>query len=110
MRLKHGFTLVLLMFAVILAGCSRDPNVVKKRYLDSGNRYFEKGKYKEARIMYLDALQKDQKYGAAHYRLGLNAMKIGPMIEAVNAFRRAVELLPPDQNEHWDAVVKLSEI
>src|SRR5438270_792514 len=37
-------------------------------------------------------------------------MKIGPMIEAVNAFRRAVELLPPDQNEHWDAVVKLSEI
>jgi tetratricopeptide (TPR) repeat protein len=30
--------------------------------------------------------------------------------EAVNAFRRAVELLPASEADHWDAVVKLSEI
>ena len=29
---------------------------------------------------------------------------------AVSALRRAVELIPPDQPDHWDAVVKLSEI
>src|SRR3982751_2824353 len=110
MRIREALAVILLAVMVVLAGCSRDPNVIKKRYLDSGNRYFEKGKYKEARIMYLDALQKDQKYGLAHYHLGLNALKIGPMIEAVNAMRRAVELLPKDKPEHWDAVVKLSEI
>jgi len=32
------------------------------------------------------------------------------MTEAVNAFRRAVELLPVTEADHWDAVVKLSEI
>src|SRR5213595_625469 len=103
MKLREEFMGSIRLIAVVLTvlvglvGCSRDPNVVKKRYLESGNRYYERGKYREARIMYLDAVQKDQRYGAAHYRLGLNAMKIGPMIEAVNAFRRAVELLPPDQ-------------
>src|SRR4051812_41113932 len=71
MRSKQALTIILLSAIGLLAGCSRDPNVVKKRYLDSGNRYFEKGKYKEARIMYLDALQKDQRYGPAYYKLGL---------------------------------------
>jgi tetratricopeptide (TPR) repeat protein len=110
MRLKQGLTIFLLAMVVVLAGCSRDPNVVKKRYLESGNRYFEKGKLKEARIMYLDALQKDQRYGPAYYRLGLTTMKTGPLVQAVNSFRRAIELLPDDNPDHWDSVVKLSEI
>jgi tetratricopeptide (TPR) repeat protein len=110
MRPKQALSLILLGLTVFLTGCSRDPNVVKKRYLDSGNRYFEKGKYKEARIMYLDALQKDQRYGEAHYRLGLTALKIGPTMQAVNAMRRAIELLPKENTNHWDAVVKLSEV
>ena len=50
-----------------LVGCSRDPNVAKKRYLENGNKYFAKGKYKEASIMYRNALQKDQRYGLAYY-------------------------------------------
>lgn len=101
---------VLLLTLAIVAGCSRDPNVVKKRYVESGNKYFAKGKYKEARIMYLDAVQKDQKYGQAHYHLGLTALKIGPMIDAVNALRRAYELLPVDSADKWDAAVKLSDL
>src|SRR4051794_9828036 len=110
MRLKQGLTIFLLTIMVVAAGCSRDPNVVKKRYLDSGNRYFEKGKFKEARIMYLDALQKDQRYGPAYYRLGLATLKTGPLAQSVSAFRRAIELLPVDNPDHWDAIVKLSEI
>jgi tetratricopeptide (TPR) repeat protein len=93
-----------------LVSCSRDPNVAKRRYLESGNKYFDKGKYKEARIMYLNAKAKDQRWGPAYYKLGLTALKMGSMTEAVNAFRRAVELLPATEADHWDAVVKLSEI
>src|SRR5947209_20470490 len=110
MRLRQAFGLFLLVAMVVAAGCSRDPNVVKKRYLDSGNRYFDKGKFKEARIMYLDALQKDQRYGPAYYRLGLTTLKTGPLVQAVNSFRRAIELLPVDDPNHWDAMVKLSEV
>jgi tetratricopeptide (TPR) repeat protein len=93
-----------------LVSCSRDPNVAKRRYLESGNKYFEKGKFKEARIMYLNAKAKDQRWGPAYYKLGLTAIKLGSVTEAVNAFRRAIELLRPSEADHWDAVVKLSEI
>jgi tetratricopeptide (TPR) repeat protein len=60
--------------------------------------------------MYLNAKTKDQRWGPAYYRLGLTALKLGNMTEAVNSFRRAVELLPASEADHWDSVVKLSEI
>ena len=101
---------IALAAAMALVSCNRDPNVAKKRYLESGNRYFEKGKYKEARIMYRDARQKDARYGPAYYRLGLVDEKLALWAEAVQSFRRAIELLPQDQPDHWDSVVKLSEI
>jgi hypothetical protein len=56
---------ILLPALLAFVSCNRDPNVAKKRYLDSGNKYFEKGKYKEASIMYRNALQKDMRYGPA---------------------------------------------
>src|SRR5438270_384966 len=105
MSLRQAAAVCLLATIVVLGGCNRDPNVAKRRYLDSGNRYFEKGKYKEARIMYLDALKKDHRYGPAYYHLGLTALKIGPTSEAVSALRRAVELLPLEAADHWDALV-----
>ncbi len=101
---------IIVTAVLALVSCSRDPNVAKRRYLESGNKYFDRGKYKEARIMYLNAKAKDQRWGPVYYRLGLTALKLGSVTEAVNAFRRAVELLPPSEADHWDAAVKLSEI
>jgi tetratricopeptide (TPR) repeat protein len=110
MRSKHLLTILLLVLAAARGACTRGPPLAKQKNLASGNRYFAKGKYKEARIMYLDALQKDQKFGPAHYQLGLTALKIGPVRDAVNAFRRSIELLPADSPDHWDSRVKLSEL
>ncbi|MGA2269795.1 MAG: tetratricopeptide repeat protein [Bryobacteraceae bacterium] len=101
---------IIITAVLALVSCSRDPNVAKRRYLESGNKYFDRGKYREARIMYLNAKTKDQRWGPAYYRLGLTALKLGNMTEAVNSFRRAVELLPASEADHWDSVVKLSEI
>jgi tetratricopeptide (TPR) repeat protein len=107
-----------------LVSCNRDPEVAKRGYLESGNKYFARGKYREARIFYKDAIQKDKLFGEAYYRLGLTALKIaetkeGSLGEAVQALRRAVELLDKETEktkpgywspQHWDAVVKLSEL
>jgi tetratricopeptide (TPR) repeat protein len=101
---------IIIMAVLALVSCSRDPNVAKRRYLESGNKYFDKGKFKEARIMYLNAKAKDQRWGPAYYKLGLTALKLGSVTEAVNAFRRAIELLPASEPDHWDAAVKLSEL
>jgi tetratricopeptide (TPR) repeat protein len=109
MRLKH---LVFLPLAALLAlaGCSRDPNVVKRRYLESGNRYFAKEKYKYAAIMYKDAIQKDGLFGEAHYKLALTWMKMGQAGAAVQEFRKSIDTLPKNDTEYWDSVVKLSEL
>ncbi len=81
-------------FVALLAvgvSCSRDPQVVKRKYVENGNRYFEKGKYKEAHIMYRNALRHDRKYGEAYYRLGLTELKLGQTQAAYGNFLRATQ-------------------
>ncbi len=101
---------VILAALVGLASCSRDPAVVKKRYLESGNKYFDKGRYKEASIQYRNALKRDQRYGAAHYKLALVSLKLGDIGGAASSLRRAVEPVNSGQPYYWDAEVKLAEI
>jgi tetratricopeptide (TPR) repeat protein len=103
-------SLVVILAALTLVSCSRDPNVAKKRYLENGNKYFAKGKFKEASIMYRNALQKDQRYGPAYYRLAQTDLKLGRIPNALGELRRAIELIPKDQPEHLDAEVRLAEI
>jgi tetratricopeptide (TPR) repeat protein len=103
---------ILLCLLLLAAGaaCSRDPNVIKARYLQNGNKYFEKGKYKEASIMYRTALQKDAKFGEAYYRLALTELKTQQPFAAIQSLRRAVELLQPDRPERMDARIKLADV
>jgi len=72
---KRAFLLIL--SAIVLVNCSRDPQVIKKRYLESGNKYYDRGKLKEASIMYRRALSTDAKYGEAWYHLALVNTKLG---------------------------------
>ena len=109
MRLSRSILLVL-TFLLGLVSCSRDPAVVKKRYFESGNKYFEKARYREASIQYRNALKQDQKYGPAHYKMGLTNLKMQDIAGAVQSFRRAKDTLPPDSPDRVDTIVKLAEI
>jgi tetratricopeptide (TPR) repeat protein len=93
-----------------LVNCSFDPQVVKKKYLESGNKYFDKGRYKEAQIMYRRALSKDPKYGEAYYKLAMTSLKMNQAANAVPALRRAAELLPKGSKEANEANLNLAEI
>jgi len=94
------------LLLLVLASCSTDPKVQAQRYVDNGNKFFAKAKYKEAAIMYKKALTKDQRFGEAYYRLGLTDLKLGALGEAVGMFRRSVELQP----DNSDAAVQLASI
>ncbi|MSV28802.1 MAG: tetratricopeptide repeat protein [Bryobacterales bacterium] len=99
------------LLSAVLISCNRDPNVVKKKYLENGNRYFNNGKFREASIMYRNALQKDPKYGEAFYRNALTSIKLQQFGPAVRDFRRSIELLPAElSKEKQDAQVRLAEI
>ncbi len=62
--------------AALLTGCARDPNVRKQKYLESGERYFDKGQYREAAIQFENAIQVDSRFTDAHYKLALTALKL----------------------------------
>lgn len=99
-----------LLCILTLISCTTDPNVAKKRYLDLGNKYFDRGDYKSASIMYRRAIEKDKLYGPAYYKLGLTDVKEGTMNAAVASFRRAVDLLEKDNPDHWDALIHVTDI
>jgi len=96
----------LLPLLLVLASCSRDPKVQAQRYVENGNKFFAKAKYKEAAIMYRKALQKDLRFGEAYYRLGLTDLKLANYGDAVHQLQRAVSLEP----DNMDAAVKLCDI
>jgi outer membrane biogenesis lipoprotein LolB len=50
-RTRH-LTVFCAIFLALLTACSRDPNVRKQKYFDSGEKYFAEGKYREAAIQY----------------------------------------------------------
>ena len=102
--------LALALAAVTLISCSRDPNVLKVKYIDSGKKYYEAARYKEASIMFRKAIEADRKYGLGYYHLALTDLKLGAVPPAVPALRRAHELLKPGLPESDDTDLKLSEI
>jgi Tfp pilus assembly protein PilF len=62
--------IILALATILLGSCTRDPKVKRQKYLESGQKYFESGKYKEASIQFSNAIQVDKSFAEAHFRLG----------------------------------------
>jgi tetratricopeptide (TPR) repeat protein len=105
-RCKLLKLLPLFLVLLLAASCTRDPKVEAQRQLENANKFFAKGKYREASIMYRRALQKDLRFGEAYYRLALTEIKLGNYGEALKWLRRAVELQPTNT----DAITKLADL
>ena len=76
------------------AGCHRDPNKLKHRYLESGERYAQQGKNKEAAIQFSNALKVDHNFAEAHYQLSKVYLKQGSVLPAFQELRHTVDLQP----------------
>ena len=85
-----------------MAGCHRDPNVRKQKYLESGNRYSEQGKYREAAIQYMNALKVDKSFPEAHYALAQTYMHLGQYSGAYAELTRTVDLQPANLKARID--------
>jgi tetratricopeptide (TPR) repeat protein len=85
-----------------MAGCHRDPNVRKQKYLESGNRFSAQSKYREAAIQYLNALKVDKSFPDAHYALAQTYMHLGQYSGAYAELARTVELQPSNLKARID--------
>src|SRR5437660_10192572 len=106
MPMKRLPLLLVMPLPFLLAACNTDPKAASKKYVDNGNKYFNRGKYKEASIMYRRALAKDARYGESWYRLGLGNFQLGVPREAIRALTREHELDPANS----DAAGKLADL
>lgn len=95
-------TLVFGLLAVLLLGCSRDPNVRKQKYLRSGEQYFQKGSYREAAIEFTNAVQIDPAYADAHYQLAQVYLKLQQWANAYRELARTLELQPENYPARMD--------
>jgi tetratricopeptide (TPR) repeat protein len=101
---RRGFMLRLSVVCLLalLTACSRDPNVRKQKYFDSGSKYFSQGQYREAVIQYSNAIQIDSRFAEAHYQLARTYLKLGNNTRAYQELSRCVELDPADFRAHTD--------
>lgn len=86
--------LILAMCLALIGGCARDPNIRKQKYLASGTSYFDQGKYREAAIQYLNAIQIDKSFADAHYRLAQAYSRQGIWAGAYQELLQATDLQP----------------
>ena len=86
------FVVVPLLLAI--GACNRDPQAQAQRYVENGNKFFEKEKYKEASIMYRRALQKDPESAAY-----LNPYLQGQMTRKLELLRQAADLASAADDE-----------
>jgi tetratricopeptide (TPR) repeat protein len=88
---------------LLLAGaCGRNPHY----YYDKANKLAAHGKPDEAVLMYRKAIQKDDNFGEAYYRMGSLLWRLHRTQEAYAALLRAVELLP----ERDDVKARLADL
>jgi tetratricopeptide (TPR) repeat protein len=109
MRRKSKLALLLcvsLLVGVFAAGCSRDPNVRKQKFLEQGNRDFYNGKYPEAAISYGRALQIDPHFVEARYKLAQCYEREGSWAQAFQELNRTVDLQP----ENWPAQLDIARL
>jgi tetratricopeptide (TPR) repeat protein len=98
--------LALSVIAVLLSACSLDPNVRKQKYFQSGQRYFEKGKYSEAAIEFSNAIKIDSGYADAHYQLAESYLRLQQRDRAYQELTRTLELRP----DNYRARIELANV
>src|SRR6266851_3114877 len=99
-------TLSLLAPLILLAGCKRDPNLRKQKYLESGERYFKAAKYREAVIQFANAVQVDPRFVEGHYQLAQAYIKLQDWNMAYEHLEKTIELRP----DHYPAHIDLANL
>ncbi len=95
-----------LVILSLLSACSRNPEVTKRRYLESGVQYAKQHKYEEARIQFMKALKVDPRLGDAYYQMGLADLELQKWNDALANFQQTLELAP----DRVDAQLQLGQL
>lgn len=97
------YILTLLVLALGLTGCSRDPKVRCARFIESGNKYVAKSQYDAASIQFRRAVRANPNSAEAHYNLALTLGKLGRWTEAFRELQATTQIDPKNIAAHLAA-------
>lgn len=86
--------LVVLTAAVVVAGCSRDPETEAREYMASGARYADAKQYEAAVIEYRNAVKVRPELAKGHFELAKIYEVTGDPVNAYASYARAADLEP----------------
>ena len=98
-------SLVLAIAASSAVACSDE--AAKLRHVESGERFLEAGKIQEAIIEFRNAVDRDELWGEARYKLAQAYEANGDQERAYREYVRAADLLPNDSEVQIKAVTYL---
>jgi Tfp pilus assembly protein PilF len=81
---------------LVMAGCSKDPEVAKRDYVRSGDAFLAQNKPKEAIVQYLNAERIDPKFAEARTKLAQAYFDAGDLPHGYAETIRAADLQPTD--------------
>lgn len=106
MTRPRALSLCTLALLTMLLACSRDPNVRKQKYLESGERYFAKAAYRAASIQFRNALQADPNFAVARYELARTYIQLQDWNSAYRELNRTIDLQP----QNYEARLELANL
>ena len=108
MRLRRTLQFVscAVLLPVLFSACSGNPQARKQKYFLSGQRYFEKAKYAEAAIEFVNAVKVDPNYTEAHQQLAESYLRLQKPEGALRELGRTIQLQPDD----YEARIELANL
>ena len=100
MRKRYIVSIVMVALLVVFAGCTRNPDAAKRKYVESGKKYMEEKKYDSAVIQFKKALQIDPRYSEGHYELGQAELAQQHWAAAFKEFSVATDQDPNNVKAH----------
>src|SRR5262245_21773952 len=85
------------------ASCSRDPQKLKRSYMESGDRYVAQKSYTEAIVQYRNAVNQDGAFGEARAKLASAYQATGDLRNALRESVRAADLMPDNTDAQLHA-------
>lgn len=95
-----------LLLLALCVGCTRDPEAKKRKYMESGQRYMQKGKFEEAQLQFRNAVKATPRDPEVYFHLAKSSLALQQWAMAARALDSAIVLKP----DYVDARVLLGQL
>ena len=103
---SRNWSVLFLSALLIVSGCMRDPETRKRKFMESGEKFYAEQKYRDAAIQFSNALQIDKHFAEGHFQLARAYMKMKVWGGAYGELAKTIEI----DSKHYPARVQFGNL